>query len=127
MFVEADEAASPVARAEPTLAPAMPREAPLAMPVQSLYRFSRRSRRRWIHARQPHAVRLARLVAFGGDLLLTAYGAFEMYGVVSVGQITFLEWAMVVLFVINFSWIALAFTAAILLDSLIEFIRGHRK
>ena len=58
-------------------------------------------------------VRLARLVAFGGDLLLTAYGAFEMYGVVSVGQITFLEWAMVVLFVINFSWIALAFTASL--------------
>ena len=36
-----------------------------------------------------------------------------MYGVVSVGQITFLEWAMVVLFVINFSWIALAFTASL--------------
>ena len=114
MFVEADdEPTPPVAREEPTLAPAMPREAPLAMPVQSLYRFSRRSRRRWIHARQPHAVRLARLVAFGGDLLLTAYGAREMYGVVSVGQITFLEWAMVVLFVINFSWIALAFTASL--------------
>ena len=89
MFVEADdEPTPPVAREEPALAPAMPREAPLAMPVQSLYRFSRRSRRRWIHARQPHAVRLARLVAFGGALLLTAYGAREMYGVVSVGQIT---------------------------------------
>ena len=45
---------------------------------------------------------------------LTAYGAREMYGVVEVGKITPLEWALVVLFVVNFSWIALAFTSSVL-------------
>ena len=37
-----------------------------------------------------------------------------MYGVVEVGKITPLEWALVVLFVINFSWIAVAFTSSVL-------------
>ena len=36
-----------------------------------------------------------------------------MYGVVAVGMITPLEWALVVLFVITFSWIALAFAASV--------------
>ena len=94
--------------------PALPREAPLAMPVQSLYRFSRKSRRRWLDARHMRAPWIARLVAFGGMFALTSYGAQEMYGVVAVGaQVTTLEWALVVLFVINFSWIALAFTGSV--------------
>ncbi len=37
-----------------------------------------------------------------------------MYGVVEVGVITPLEWALVGLFVVNFSWIALAFTSSVL-------------
>jgi membrane glycosyltransferase len=37
-----------------------------------------------------------------------------MYRVVEVGVITLLEWVLVVLFVANFSWIALAFTSGIL-------------
>ena len=36
-----------------------------------------------------------------------------MYGVVSVSDVTPLQWALVALFTINFSWIALAFTSAI--------------
>ncbi len=36
-----------------------------------------------------------------------------MYEVVAVGGVTPLEWALVLLFVANFSWIALAFTSAI--------------
>ena len=36
-----------------------------------------------------------------------------MYGVINVGTITTLKWALLVLFAINFSWIALAFTGAI--------------
>ena len=39
--------------------------------------------------------------------------AREMYGVVEVGEITLLEWALVVLFVITFSWIAFAFMASV--------------
>ena len=55
---------------------------------------------------------LARLFVFGGGLGLTAYGAYEMYKVVEVGGVTLLEWALLFLFVANFSWIALACTSA---------------
>ena len=98
----------------PTLAqPATPREAPLAMPVQSLRKFDRRERRRPVVARPVGALALARLVIFGGAAALTVYGAREMYGVVAVGEITTLEWALVVLFVVNFAWIAFAFTSSV--------------
>ena len=93
--------------------PATPREAPLAMPAQSLRKFSRRERRRWVSPRRARAPWLARLCVFGGAAALTLYGAREMYGVVAVGMITPLEWALVVLFVITFSWIALAFAASV--------------
>lgn len=51
---------------------------------------------------------MTRLAVFGGTLALTAYGIFEMYGVVSVGGVTALEWALLILFAVNFSWISLA-------------------
>ena len=94
--------------------PAMPPEAPLDMPVQSLRRFDRRTeRRRWtnpIHRRVPW---LARLVVFGGALLLLAFGIEEMYRVVNVGEVTPLKWVLVALFAANFSWIALSFSSAV--------------
>ena len=92
-----------------TITPAMPDEAPLDMPTQSLARYDRPGRR-------PAFVGgtwLARLLIFGGALALTCYGAVEMYKVVSVGGTTTLEWALLILFVANFSWIALAFTSSL--------------
>ena len=88
---------------------AMPPRAPLAMPVQDL-------------RRAPPATRgggggplAARLFVFGGAAALTAYGAVQMYEVISVsGGATWLQYVLLVLFVLNFSWIALAFTAALL-------------
>ncbi len=115
---------APAAPAERPIAPAMPHEAPLAMPAQSLYRFSRRGRRSWLDRRHARAPWLTRLVAFGGAASLTAYGAREMYGVVSVGKVTFLEWALVWLFVINFSWIALAFSSSVV-GAFDLLFRGH--
>ena len=94
--------------------PAMPAEAPLAMPVQSLSRFDASGRRRWLRPDLARTPWLARLFVFGGGLALTGYGADEMYNVVSVGGVTSLEWALLVLFVANFSWIALAFTSGLL-------------
>jgi membrane glycosyltransferase len=92
---------------------AMPPEAPLAMPTQSLSRFSR-AKRRGLEAPQLAYTPWAwRLLIFGGALALTVYGAHEMYRVVEVGEITLLEWVLVVLFVANFSWIALAFTSGV--------------
>ena len=94
-------------------APATPREAPLAMPAQSLRRFRRAERRAWAAPQLHRRPWLARLLIFGGALALTVYGAREMYGVVEVGVVTPLEWAEVVLFVINFSWIALSCASSV--------------
>ena len=92
--------------------PALPPESPLAMPTQALSRFDEQTRRTPINT-HPSPI-FYRILTFGGGLLLTAYGTFEMYRVVSVTSVTFLQWLLVALFSINFSWIALAFCSAIL-------------
>jgi membrane glycosyltransferase len=92
----------------------MPPESHLDMPTQHLRRWSAKDERKPV---APHLNRtpwLARLFVFGGALGLTAYGAYEMYQVVSVSRTTVLQWLLLVLFTINFSWIALAFTSALL-------------
>jgi membrane glycosyltransferase len=90
-----------------------PPEARLDMPAQSLTNFDPSTSR--ARAPDPHARRTlaARVFVFGGAAALTLYGGLEMYGVVNVGPITPLKWALLILFVLNFSWIALAFTSAI--------------
>ncbi|MDI4641603.1 glucans biosynthesis glucosyltransferase MdoH [Rhodoblastus acidophilus] len=90
----------------------MPEESPLAMPAQKLYRFDAATERRPF-ARKMRAPWLSRLVTFGGGLALTVWGGYEMYRVIDVGGITFLKWALLVLFLANFSWIALSFSASI--------------
>src|SRR5580704_19475987 len=96
-----------------SLGSSMPGLAPLVMPAQSFRRFSRRERRALIAPRLARPPILTRLVVFGGAAALTAYGAVQMYKVVEVPSITPLEWAMVVLFVITFSWVTLSLTAGI--------------
>ncbi|GJE65075.1 Glucans biosynthesis glucosyltransferase H [Methylorubrum aminovorans] len=88
---------------------AMPKRALLPMPVQDL---RNRPATRRNGGGGPLA---ARLFVFGGAAALTAYGAWQMYEVISVsGGATWLQYVLLVLFVLNFSWIALAFTAALL-------------
>jgi membrane glycosyltransferase len=92
----------------------MPPESHLEMPTQHLRRWSKKDERRPV---APHLNRtpwLARQFVFGGALALTGYGAYEMYQVVSVSRTTVLQWLLLILFTINFSWIALAFTSALL-------------
>ena len=92
-------------------APALPPENRLEMPVQSLRHFGPAEVRKPIKPyRQPY---LARLFVFGAGLALTGWGAYEMYRVVSVSSVTLLQWALLALFTVNFSWIAIAFTSAI--------------
>ena len=83
------------------------------MPAQNLFKFDKRQRRKreapWLW-RTPW---LARLVTFGGGLALTAYGAAQMYKVIDVGGVTILKWALLALFVLNFSWIALSFAGCV--------------
>ena len=96
-----------------SLGASMPGFAPLAMPAQSFWRFSRRNRRQLAAPRLAGPPILTRLAVFGGAVALTAYGADQMFRVVSIGAITPLEWVIAVLFVITFSWITLSFTASI--------------
>lgn len=91
----------------------MPAEEPLDMPVQSLSRFNRASRRTWQTAANRHAPVFTRLAVFGGALLMTIYGIEEMYGVVNVGGVSLLKWLLLVLFVANFSWISLSFASSL--------------
>ena len=100
----------------PILAPgsAMPPESPLAMPVQALSRWSRAEERPLAASDPYRAPWLARLFVFAGAAALTAYGAYEMYQVVSVSRTTVLQWLLLFLFTVNFSWIALAFTSGLL-------------
>ena len=94
--------------------PAMPPEHRLDMPTQHLWRWGPEDERRFV---APHLYRtpwLARGFVFGGAAVLTAYGAYEMYQVVSVSRTTVLQWLLLVLFTVNFSWIAVAFTSALL-------------
>jgi membrane glycosyltransferase len=94
--------------------PATPPEAPLAMPIQSFERWSKGDRYRWVDPDRFRAPTLERLVVFGGGLALTGIGAWQMYEVVNVGGTTILEWILLILFVVNFSWIALAFASSTL-------------
>jgi membrane glycosyltransferase len=91
--------------------PIVPPRAPLAMPVQSLNRFGPNE---VAIAANPRDLRLtlARIIVFGGALALTSYGGMEMYKVVSISGTTFLQYVLLILFITNFSWIALAATSA---------------
>ncbi|HEY1887611.1 MAG TPA: glucan biosynthesis glucosyltransferase H, partial [Roseiarcus sp.] len=97
-----------------SLGASMPGFAPLAMPAQSFRHFSRRDRRALIAPRLARSPILTRLAVFGGAVALTAYGAYEMFKVVSISAVTPLEWVIAVLFVITFSWITLSFTSSII-------------
>jgi membrane glycosyltransferase len=105
--------AKPPACAAATM-PATPPESRLIMPVQSFQSWQSSDRRKPAAPAQWRTPWLKRLFVFGGALLLTAYGAWEMYNVVSVSSTTSLQYALLVLFTVNFSWIALAFTSALL-------------
>jgi membrane glycosyltransferase len=105
-----DSAPSSAAVAPP--APAMPPESPIPMPEQKLFRFDVAKERRKFVRKVPTPW-LSRLVTFGGGLALTAWGGYQMFLVIDVGGITFPKWTLLVLFLANFSWIALSFAAAI--------------
>jgi membrane glycosyltransferase len=92
--------------------PAMPEESNLSMPDQSLSRFDAKSERRQPVAKFA-APWIPRFLVFGGGFALTCWGGYEMYRVIDVGGITTLKWLLLVLFLANFSWIALAFAGGV--------------
>ena len=92
----------------------MPARSSLEMPLQSFSRYDKPAAAGARSRGSGWRTQLARSAVFGGALALTVYGAHEMYGVVSVGGVTALEWCLLILFVVNFSWISLALTNAVL-------------
>ncbi|WP_442855244.1 glucans biosynthesis glucosyltransferase MdoH [Bosea sp. PAMC 26642] len=109
-----DQAAPPAPPIRRGAEAATPPEKRLVMPVQSFRRWNASDRRKPAAPSRWTTPWLKRLFVFGGGMALTAYGAWEMYSVVSVSRTTSLQYALLVLFTVNFSWIALAFTSAIL-------------
>ncbi len=96
-------------------APARPAERPLDSPRAPLHRrgvpLSRPSRGGLAQAVR---VGLARLFCVVVTLSLSAYGVYEMHGVISVGGTTPLQYAFLSLFAVNFVWICFAFSQALL-------------
>jgi membrane glycosyltransferase len=93
---------------------AMPPERPIAMPPQPLKTWSRGDERARVRPEAWKTPWGSRAVVFTVSVLATGFGAREMYGVVEVGGVTVLEWALLALFLVNFAWIALAFASGII-------------
>ena len=89
----------------------LPSESPLAMSKQKLHGAQLRKDK----GRAALAPRLVfrRACIFVGTASMTAAGCYEMYEVLQVGGVTFLEWMVLVLFVLLFAWIAFSFMSAL--------------
>jgi membrane glycosyltransferase len=97
------------ARAHPRT-PYLPPESPLDMPVQSMRETGARVGKL---TTTPHTIIARRAFVFGSTILLSAFGAYQMYLVLAVGGLTTLEAVILVLFVILFAWIALSFSSTL--------------
>jgi membrane glycosyltransferase len=89
---------------------ALPPEAPLAMPQQSLWQKRRPAR---VPDTAPRDLPLRRGIVFAATIVMTLVAAKEMYEVLRVGGLTYLEGVVLVLFVALFAWIALSFVSCV--------------
>jgi len=89
---------------------ALPEEAPLAMPVQNLHAAPVGGN---MPATAPSGLALRRLLVIGGAVALTAAGGEQMYFVLNGNGPSALGIVVLVLFVMLFAWISLAFTSAL--------------
>jgi membrane glycosyltransferase len=112
-----DSMTGPPATAEPgegtgRFLKGMPPEHPGDMPPQRLDRFDPSQRRAMVDpAGRSSALR--RSVVVVGSVLLCGYSIREMYEVLSIGDMTPVEWVVLVLFGCTFAWIAIAFVASL--------------
>src|SRR6266511_1189586 len=90
----------------PTFRP-VPTETATHMPVQDRERGNT-STRMW-HDKERWKARLRRTFVFTATLALTAAASYEMYQVLNVSRMTVLQVALLVIFIVNFVWIALPF------------------
>ncbi|MEM5517780.1 glucans biosynthesis glucosyltransferase MdoH [Henriciella sp. AS95] len=85
---------------------ARPTEFPLTMPDQAFQtgRVELRDR--------PKSYQWRKLFVLVASLFLTGWATREMYGVLAVSSLTILEWVLLVIFVMNISWVCYAFVNA---------------
>jgi membrane glycosyltransferase len=83
----------------------VPEETAAHMPAQDLERWQTSSRV-W-HDQDCASARRRRTLVFAATLALTAAAGYEMYQVLNVGRMTVLQIALLVVFTVNFIWIAL--------------------
>ncbi|WP_368389135.1 glucans biosynthesis glucosyltransferase MdoH [Shewanella metallivivens] len=100
---------------EPTLVggAAMPIERPSPMEPQSLRALPAGMPRKSIIANGVKSDGLRRLLVVGSALIMSIMAIYEMTSVFNVGGVTPLEYIVLVLFAVNFCWIALAFSGGI--------------
>ncbi|ACI50912.1 glucans biosynthesis glucosyltransferase H [Gluconacetobacter diazotrophicus PA1 5] len=92
---------------------ALPDESPMRMDVQSLSAWPDTHGRPRTPVTEPPMIALRRLAVIGSACLLTGYGAYEMNRVLNSMGLSVLGAVLLVLFVLLFQWIALAFTSAV--------------
>src|SRR2546427_5800284 len=90
----------------PTFRP-VPDETATHMPAQDLAGWHTSSQAR--SAQDRADARRRRTIVFAATLVLTAAAGYEMYQVLNVGRMTVLQVALLVVFTVNFVWIALPF------------------
>jgi membrane glycosyltransferase len=104
---------------EAATVPPLPEEAPLSMPVQSLWHNPPASVE---PPTSPPGVSRRRFVLLCATLALTAFAGYEMYLVFQGGSLTALEAVILVLYVLLFAWIAFSFATA--LAGFVSLVRG---
>jgi len=92
---------------------AMPLERPSPMEAQSLRALSEGMPRKSIIANGVKSVTLRRLLVVVSAFIMSIMAIYEMVSVFNVGGVTPLEYIVLVLFAVNFCWIALAFSGGI--------------
>ena len=80
------------------------------MPVQDLRSWAGKA----VSVGNPRSVLLSRLFVFGTSLLITAFGTWKMYMVISPVNVTTLQVLFATFFALTFAWIAFSCASAIL-------------
>jgi len=91
----------------------MPQETPGDMPAQSLKEFNPESTRSSVNPKGCHSQSWRRWLILGSALLLSIWGVNEMWGIFTIGEMNVVEYIIVVLFGLTFSWITVAFCGSI--------------
>lgn len=103
------------------LTDAIPAEAPLAMPVQDLQSWAGKT----ASEGNGRDVLFARLFVFGASILITGFGTWKMYQVISPVNVTVLQVLFASFFALTFAWIAFSCASAIL--GFIVLLRGKAR